>query len=553
MKKIILELLLVFLVSFSCYKVSISPGYFSMHDDTQVARVTVMGRAIKNGQFPVRWVEGLGYGYGYPIFNFYGPLPYYVGGFFESLGVDGVVATKLMFLVGILIASFGMYVLGRFLGGGWVGLVMSALYTYGPYHAVQIYIRGAVGEYWAYACLPFIILGVAMYARTSTKDWGKLVGALGMAGVILSHTILGFVTVLLYILGVLVWGFVAKRKNIFTRSLLFHLVFIGIIGLSMSAFFWLPAIMEMKYTNVVSQIGQTSNFRDHFVCVSQFWNSNWGFGGSTPTCVDGLSYKLGKLHVILWLIGVGFAFVFRKKSTRVTLVVGLSTLLTLVALFFMTRASQPLWERMPFLAYIQYPWRLLTYALLGLSLAGGIWLVYVPKLLRWIVGIGLVLVIVLFNAPLFSPQYSYRVKSDTLTSRTDITDRASKLSDEYLPPEIVRPTTHDTRADKILLSDDSVNIDYEINKEAYKKLFVNGPSEKEVTLYRAYFPGWKYYVDEKEVTPIIDAGFPHFSVPEGRHAVEMKFTSTGVRTLGNIISLATLLVILYLYGKKSIN
>ena len=31
-----------------------NPGYFPMHDDTQVARVVEMGRSLKEGQFPVR-------------------------------------------------------------------------------------------------------------------------------------------------------------------------------------------------------------------------------------------------------------------------------------------------------------------------------------------------------------------------------------------------------------------------------------------------------------------------------------------------------------------
>ena len=61
-------------------------GYFPMHDDTQVARVISMTRAIQDGQFPVRSVKDLGYGFGYPLYNFYGPLPYYVGSFFSLIG-----------------------------------------------------------------------------------------------------------------------------------------------------------------------------------------------------------------------------------------------------------------------------------------------------------------------------------------------------------------------------------------------------------------------------------------------------------------------------------
>ena len=80
-------LIIVVILSFFMIKPLWVNGYFPMHDDTQVARVVEMGRALRAGQFPVRWVSDLGYGYGYPIYNFYGPLPYYAGGALQAMGV----------------------------------------------------------------------------------------------------------------------------------------------------------------------------------------------------------------------------------------------------------------------------------------------------------------------------------------------------------------------------------------------------------------------------------------------------------------------------------
>ena len=110
MKKI-LGLMLVGIVSFWSVKSLIGQEYFPMHDDTQVARVVVMGNALLHGQFPVRWVSDLGYGYGYPLYNFYGPLPYYLGGSLYALGVDSVMATKWMFGIGTILAAVTMFLL----------------------------------------------------------------------------------------------------------------------------------------------------------------------------------------------------------------------------------------------------------------------------------------------------------------------------------------------------------------------------------------------------------------------------------------------------------
>ena len=87
--------ILILLSYFSFSHLFIS-GFFPIHDDTQVARVFGMGKALSDGVFPVRWIEDLGYGYGYPIFNFYAPLSYYFGGFLNILGFDALTSTKIM-------------------------------------------------------------------------------------------------------------------------------------------------------------------------------------------------------------------------------------------------------------------------------------------------------------------------------------------------------------------------------------------------------------------------------------------------------------------------
>jgi len=54
-----------------------------------------MPKSLHDGMFPVRWVTDLGYHYGYPIFNFYAPFAYYVGGFLNLIGIDALNATKI--------------------------------------------------------------------------------------------------------------------------------------------------------------------------------------------------------------------------------------------------------------------------------------------------------------------------------------------------------------------------------------------------------------------------------------------------------------------------
>src|SRR5258706_6555550 len=196
----------VIVLVLSCFIIRplLTSGYFPMHDDTQVARVVVMGRALRQGQFPVRWVSDLGYGYGYPIFNFYGPLPYYIGGFFYALGLSGLVATKVMMALGLVGAGITMFfVLAEILGvsGGVLG---SVLYMFAPYHAVQAYVRGSVGEYYTLIFIPLIFWGFWKICTEKHTTLGILLGSIGIGGLIISHTILGYAGVLVIAVVVLI-------------------------------------------------------------------------------------------------------------------------------------------------------------------------------------------------------------------------------------------------------------------------------------------------------------------------------------------------------------
>src|SRR5450759_6001889 len=95
-------------------------------------------------------------------------------------------------------------------------------------------------------------------------------------------------------------------ENRKTSINLFITIFLGFI---LATFYWLPAVLEMSYTNVNSLIGGGSNFRDHFVCINQLWTSPWGYGGSTKGCIDGLSFMVGKSHIILTILLFVFALI----------------------------------------------------------------------------------------------------------------------------------------------------------------------------------------------------------------------------------------------------
>jgi len=553
MKRQLFPILALMLLSWWSWKPLVSRGFFPIHDDTQVARVVEMGRALRSGQFPVRWVADLGYGYGYPLYNFYGPLPYYLGGFFYLLGLDPLVSTKLMFGAGIILAAFSMYFLVAPTAGRLGGIVAALFYLYAPYHAVQVYVRGAVGELWGFGFLP-LLLWALPNAKKPTANRTVLVG-LGLAGVILSHTILGFVaTTALFLAIVLARIFPLEKFRLeavgFARKTTISLI----LGLALSSFFWLPAITEMPYTSVVGQIGPTADFRDHFVCLGQLWNSAWGYGGSTSGCLDGMSFKLGKLQLVIAGFSVLFWLIGRKKLSlpKAHFIYGL--VISVGSIFLMTPWSQPVWELIPLAGYIQYPWRFLTFTALGLAVLGGAFMLVLPhKVLRLLVASVLGLGILYYNGKLFQPQFIYERATQSWEAPPELKYRISRISDEYLPSELLRPASEKEIVTEVTapISGGSVQLDFDIGWSS--KLAVESESTQEIKVLRAYFPGWRYWVNGKEVSPRVAGGLPYLTVSPGENVVEIQFRNTPVRTIGNLISVLCLIFLGWFYGKKSLS
>jgi uncharacterized membrane protein len=168
------------------------PGYISMHDDLQVMRLYEMEKCFRDGQIPCRWVPDMGAGYGFPLFNFYSPLPYYFGMVFRLFGLSYIWSVKLLFVIALVVSGYFMYLLVKEFTGKFGGLVAGVLYVYVPYHAVQVYVRGALGESWGMLFAPLLLWATYKYLKES-KVSHFVISIVALAGVLTSHNIISMV------------------------------------------------------------------------------------------------------------------------------------------------------------------------------------------------------------------------------------------------------------------------------------------------------------------------------------------------------------------------
>src|SRR3989338_4585099 len=109
-------------------------GYFTTHDgEWSVIRLSEMVREVKDLQFPPRWSDFLNHGYGYPLFHYTYPFPYYVGEVLHLLGIGLVDSIKTLFILSVILSGIFMFLLAKELAGETAGLIASSLYIIAPF------------------------------------------------------------------------------------------------------------------------------------------------------------------------------------------------------------------------------------------------------------------------------------------------------------------------------------------------------------------------------------------------------------------------------------
>lgn len=533
-----------------------------MHDDQHIARLYLLDQGIRQGDLFPRWVGILGFGYGYPLFNFYPPLIYYLGELFHLSGFSFIWSIKLMIISGFILAAWGIYYLIKDLLGRWPAILGAAVYTYFFYHAVNVYVRGALAEFFAMAVLPFVFLFLhKLYRKSNLKN--SFYFGLSLAMLILTHPLIALPAVIFIGFSFLFHLFLLKEgKGNFVKYFMAGTV----IGLTLSAFFWLPSLAEKKYTLTDKVLTtELADYKKHFVCPYQFWYSPWGYGGSGEDCQSGLTFQLGKIPILLAAVSLALSLLVRKKRRHYYFFVFLS----LFSLFMATGYSSFIWDNVSYLAYLQWPWRFLTFTALFVSIVSSYAVYYLERSfdslrsLRTtvpvvpVITIIIVIVTIVKYQQYFRPQKLIAATDKERTAFAEIAWRVSGTSYEFVPKGVKTKKTVFKTTTLAIEEKDLPQSPYQlvsgqaavrVKKDNFtKKIFnVNAATPLVFRLNTYYFPGWEAVIDG-EKTAINDGNdlkLITVNVPPGTHTVEFRFVNTPVRTASEIISVSTVIFLI---------
>lgn len=519
----------------------------------QVFRTHEMDRCFQDGQFPCRWVPDAGYGYGYPQFNFYAPLAYYIGEAFHLAGLPIIDSLKMVIILAVLLGAAGMFLLAKEFFGSLAGFTASALYTYLPYKAQEVYVRGDISEFWAMAFFPIILWALYKLIKNGNRKY-VFIGAVSIAGLFLSHVLFS----ILFIPVIIFWAgyWLVAEKKIKSVS---KIIITVLSGFAMSASFTLPMLFEKKFVHIETLLGGYFDYRQHFVTISQLFLSNhWGYGSSALGPVDDLALSTG---IVQWVMGAAAVIIalikFRKDKKTSLLILSLG-LITFIILFLTHQKSSFVWSALPPLAFLQFPWRLLGFSGFILSFLAGYVIFNFGKFKYLAASIAIVIVLFL-NLSFFAPKEWLNVTDDYFLTGTVWQGALTASIFDYLPvyaklpPPFEAPDTPEILKGEALFTDYFKGSDYQTGR-----LEIGKDTRIRIPLFD--FPGMTVYLNNEKIPHINNdcTGHPYcmglitFDAPAGVYDFRAELKDTPVRTVGNILSVSALFgTILFLFKKDA--
>lgn len=544
---------LIVLATIPTFLILTRPGFFPMQDDLQAFRVYEMDKCWQDFQIPCRWVPDAGYQYGYPQFNYYPPSVYYLGEIFHKIGFQYIDSVKIVFALGYILSALTMFLLVSEIFGNFPGFVSALIYTYAPYKAMEVYVRGAMSEFWSLVFYPLIFWAVYMLIKTLKKKYIAILG-ISLALLLTTHLLMSMIFSLSAVVWTIYW--LIKEKKIKEIGK----VALGVLlGICLAAFFVLPVMVEQKYAHTETMTMGYFGYLQHFVNVNKlFISREWGFGSSGfPD--EKLNLSTGIVQWVFGLVTIGLSGVYllKKKKKEYLLLALVLGGLEIFTLFMMHAKSTFIWKLLPILAWLQFPWRFLTVSIFLLAVLAGIGIYLIPKF-KVFIGIAIIAVSIALTFSYFTPKSWLDITDADHFSGISWQKKLTISIFDYLPiyaklPPITKaPDFPEVLEGKALFSDYKKGSDYQVGN-----VVVTEDSILRLPLFD--FPGMKVTANGKVINHYNDdcrgqefcLGLITFKLPLGTYYLETKLTDTPVRIIGNYLTIAGVVLTCYLLIKKN--
>jgi hypothetical protein len=532
-----------------------------------------MGHAWESGLHLARWLPDLAFGYGYPFFIFREAPPLYLALFPHLAGLPLPASLNLFYIVSILASGWFMYLWVRDIFGPRSGIVSAVAYMAAPYLLIDALIRGNQPESMALALFPLILWAGRRFIIKGTAT-SFLAASLALALLALSHNIstLLFVPLLLIYLISVAWSARISWKAMTVRLLLLF----G-LGLGLAAFYMGPALLELDEITISQSVSNRNNdFRFNFATLGEIFAP---VKAADPELLNPpLLLRLGWIPTLLCLAGLASLKWARTLERRAHII--FMALAAAALLFMALPVSLPFWESLPFIEFVQFPWRFIGRAALPVAFLAGVPFAYIPDTRRIfnrniplapLLTVVAVILLIVESIPGLYPHACPEEAQPTINTvhayehdsglvgvdpagsyfpkTVKMQPVGSALEEDYLAGR------QPQRFDASVIPPDAVieRVDY---RPLSGRMDIVSPSAFQARYLTFAYPGWEATVDGEPVP--ISASDPEglitFYVPAGEHSLEVSWRMTSSRAIMTGISAAAaigiVIVALFLAKKK---
>ncbi|NDD63093.1 MAG: hypothetical protein EBZ36_03800 [Acidobacteria bacterium] len=329
------------------------PGYGVQGDiplHFHIARSLIGGASP--GEWWPAWAGLLEGGRGSSLFTFYPPLFHLLTGL---VGLTGMTLSGSLGAMTVLTLVFNQWAIWRLAASslaGWPRIWASVLGVVLPGVGLIGINRGLLPQALAGCFLPLVIDGASRILDGERSRASQLSLIAGLVGVVLSHTISAYLAVAALALLVMGWG--GWRRPQWWQPLVRLVLGCG-LSAGLTAFFWLPMLSEMSWVKMDLHL-EKQGYRDYLLFarapVSTPYREAW----------QGLNEVAGIVTIVQsGLALIAALLIWRSRRLKGDeggdQLVRFGILGTLFGLAISLPALAVLWEVVPGLPYIQFPWR----------------------------------------------------------------------------------------------------------------------------------------------------------------------------------------------------
>ncbi len=513
-------------------------GLYSSHDGIfHIYRTEEALSMLKLGQLPLRWAGNFDQGFGIPLFTFVYPLPYYITAVLSYI-VGSIWSVKSLFIVSYLLGGVGMYQL-FIKKDRLIAITLALIYLMTPYQFLNIFVRGAIGEVLALGLIPWVLVSFhdLWGSKANIIKWYHPVP---FALLLLSHNFLGI------LFGVFLLGYILTQKLSLKTSMISFLISFGL-----ASFFILPMVLEKNLLYSTDHPDLNFRYDQHFVKVNQFLYGKWDYWYSMPPDKeDGMSFQLGVAQIAIAVIGIVYIVVNKKRTKQDLFLI----LAFCGSIFLMHAKSSFIWEAVPILKSIQFPWRFLFMPAVLTPLLAATWL----SSLKSARAKYLILITALLLGFINIRNYRRPIQFFDLTEYTDLyrlylNKTSTTFRSEILPKWSVPNERY--KSEDILVNAGNMTIDsFTVAPLVITATINNKPDDSigRLTILRNYYPGWVATMDGKTKVELQPTGEGMISLMPaiGVHSYVVKMTSTLVEKIANLITLISLFILGFIWQKS---